>query len=109
MLGPLIQAEATLLPIAHRPRLIPGWRPTVALVAPGTSDPDLHAPALGIGFFDGPGQAQIGSRFFCTFRCIAWPDPLCQRLTAGVEFAFLEGTTVVGVGKVVAVGPTDGA
>ena len=109
MLGPLIRAEAILLTAAQRPRLIPGWRPTVALVALGTTDPDLQAPALGIRFFDGPGQAQVGARFFCTFRCIAWPDPLCHHLVVGVEFAFLEGTTVVGIGKVVAVSHTGGA
>ena len=107
MRSPLFKAQATLLPAAQRPRLVPGWRPVISPIVDGKSD--ISAPALGIAFADGPAQAEIGRSFHCAFHLLAWPDPLCGALFAGVEFALLEGTSVVGTGTVVAVEPTDGA
>ena len=109
MPGPLFQVQAMLLPAAHSPRLVPGWRPTISPIVKDTGGPDPAVPSLGIAFVSGPGEAQMGSAFSCSFHLLAWPDPLCDRITAGVEFAFLEGVTVVGTGKVVAVDHGHGA
>ena len=109
MRSPIFQVQAALLPAAQRPRLVPGWRPAIAPITADTREPDLSAPALGIAFSSGPGQAEVGSTFSCTFQLLAWPDPLCDCLAVGVEIAFLEGESVVGTGKVIAVSHSDGA
>ena len=109
MRGPLFQAQATLRAAAQHPRLVPGWRPVISPIVASTGEPDLSVPALGIAFASGPGQAHPGNTFSCAFHVLAWPDPLCDRIAVGVEFAFLEGLSVVGIGKVVAVGHADGA
>jgi hypothetical protein len=109
MRGPLFQAQATLHPTTRQPRLVPGWRPTISPIVASTSSPDFSVPALGIAFTSGPGQTHPGNTFSCAFHVLAWPDPLCDRIAVGVEFAFLEGTAVVGVGMVTAVDHADGA
>ena len=109
MRGPIFQAQATLLPAAQQPRLVPGWRPTICPIVSSPAVIDLSVPSLGVFFASGPGQAQIGTSFSCTFQLLAWPDPACDPIAVGADFAFLEGTTVVGTGKVVAVDHADGA
>ena len=105
---PLLEARATLLPEANRPRLVPGWRPAIAPIM-DNGEPDMSAPVSGIGFTSGPGEAAPGSTFFCAFRLLAWPDPLCDRFAVGIRFAFLEGASVVGTGEVLPIGHADGA
>ena len=107
MSGQLLKAEATLLPAAGHPRMIPGWRPAVAPF--DMSRVDTSAPALGIAFTKGPGSAQVGVPFECIFQCLAWPDPRCDHLRVGTEFAFLEGSTVVGHGRIIGSGQSGGA
>ena len=109
MREPIFQARATLLPAAQRPRLIPAWRPAISPIASSQVEPDLSIPSLGIFFASGPDEAQIGNTFSCAFQLLTWPDPACDPIAVGVEFAFLEGTTMVGMGKVVAVDHADGA
>jgi hypothetical protein len=108
MRSPIVEAEATLLPAASRPRLLTTWRP-VAAPALTTGEPDLTAPPLGVAFEYGPTSAHIGQPFACGFQLLAWPDPLCSRFEAGVKFVLLEGATTVGRGKVVAVSTRAGA
>ena len=98
-----------LLPAVQLPRLVPGWRPTISPTLTDRGGPDPAVPSLGIAFVSGPGEAQVGTAFSCSFRLLAWPDPLCDHITTGVEFAFLEGVTVVGTGKVIAVDHGHGA
>jgi len=103
MHGPLFQVQATLLPAASRSRLVPEWRPTISPIVESTGRFDLVIPSLGVAFASGPGEVQIGAVFSCSFHLLAWPDPLCDCIVVGVEFSFLEGVTVVGSGRVVAV------
>ena len=109
MRGPLFQAQATLHPATRQPRLIPGWRPAIYPIATSTGALDLSVPGLGIAFDSGPGQAVPGNPFACAFQLLAWPDLLCDRFVVGAEFAFLEGTCVVGTGIVTAVDHVAGA
>ena len=102
MRGPIVEAQATLLPSANGPRHVVAWRPTIA-PSLSTGEPDLSAPASGIAFAHGPAQADIGQVFTCGLQLLAWPDPLCTRFAPGVEFVLLEGATTVGRGKVIAV------
>lgn len=103
MRSPLFQAQARLHPATGQTRLLPGWRPAIVPIAASTCEPDLSIPALGIAFVSGPGEAQPGNPFVCAFHVLAWPDPLCDRITVGTEFAFLEGSSVVGGGLITAV------
>jgi hypothetical protein len=109
MRGPLFQAQATLHPATQQHRLVPGWRPMISPIVAGTRNPDFSFPALGIAFASGPGQAYPGNTFSCAFHMLAWPDPLCDRIAVGVEFAFLEGISIVGIGTVTAIDHADGA
>jgi hypothetical protein len=106
MRSPIYKAEIMLLPAANRPRLVPGWRPGLAPFADTT--PATPEPGLGIVFASGPGQIEIGSPATCAFQIMAWPDPACDRIAVGVEFALLEGSTMVGTGKVIAMEPASG-
>jgi len=100
--NPLLTAEAILLPVSQSRRLLPSWRPTVLPFTGGKLD--SAAPALGIAFAGDAGEAEVGRPFSCSFQLLAWPDPLCERFAVGTEFAFMEGTAIVGKGKVMAVG-----
>jgi len=104
-LGPLLEAYATLLPAAQRPRWILHWRPVIAPLIAGEPDPSVVP--LGIAFAAAPEQVAVGCAFSCVFQLLAWPDPACDRFTPGVEFGFLEGAVMVGRGRLVAVNDSE--
>ena len=106
MRSPIYRSEVVLLPAADRPRLVSAWRPMLVPFAGAT--PATSEPGLGIAFASGPGQFEIGSPATCAFQLMAWPDPTCDRIAVGVEFALLEGSTMVGTGKVIAMEPASG-
>lgn len=106
MRGPIYKADVVLLPAAKQPRLVPDWRPTLSLGTGGNLD--SSQPPLGIVFADGPRRLDIGTPGVCAFQLLAWPDPTCDRVVPGVEFTLLEGSAVVGTGKVFAMEASGG-
>ena len=100
---PLINANITLLSTVEHPRLMPDWRPTISPLIAGTKKSDESVIPLGIGFTNCPSQLQPGSTVNCSFKILTWTAPLCELFVAGVEFAVLEGKSVVGSGSVTAI------
>jgi hypothetical protein len=100
---PLINANITLLTSVEHPRTVPDWRPTVSTSIARTNDSEHSAIPLGITFTSSPSQLQPGNTVNCSFRILAWAAPFLELFVAGVEFAILEGTTVVGSGMIIAV------
>ena len=100
---PELQAEIELL-AGIGARQLPAWRPTVQPI--GSSAGTL---AFGVVFASSPARAAGGERFAASILVLAWPDPATDWLhQPGAEFIVSEGTTIIGRGRVIAVGGVGG-